>query len=354
MIKVQNYIKELLFDNECVIIPNFGGFVTSYKSSEIHPIKHHFIAPSKRIAFNEKLKLNDGLLISYIANSAKISLKDASDQVQNFVSELNEKIKSKQKYSIDGIGIISKNVEGRLQFKSEIKDNFLEDSFGLPDFFSEPILRDENNIKLRNKFKDRKSMSTEGIKEEKVVEKKKGGSAVWILGVVALLLCCSAAYIFVIDKGENNALSSILPTGWFSNNNLEEQSIEVLDSTEIYEEEIIDSTFNEEEEIYEEEVNTFEEEVVEEEITTNSDEIFLTALTSRYYVITGAFSEQSNAETLRDELIAKGYDAKVLSPLGKKPLFRVSIADFEDQQSGIDKSTSENSEFGNALWVMKY
>ena len=46
--------------------------------------------------------------------------------------------------------------------------------------------------------------------------------------------------------------------------------------------------------------------------------------------------------------------AKVLSPLGKKPLFRVSIADYETQQEGIDKSSAENPEFGNTLWVMKY
>ena len=211
--KVQGYIKELLYNNDCVIIPELGGFVTSYQSSQIHPIKHHFAPPSKRIAFNQKLVLNDGLLISYIANAGKTSIQNATEQVDKFVSEVQAKIKAKEKVILDGIGVLFKNEEGRLQFKAEKEDNFLEDSFGLPDFFSNPIIRDNKNTRLRNKFKDRKAMSKEEVKKEEKEVKKKGGATVWVLTAIVVLLCISATYLFVVDKGENNMLSSLFPFG---------------------------------------------------------------------------------------------------------------------------------------------
>lgn len=362
ILKVQDYIKELLFDNDCVIIPELGGFVTSYSSSEVHPIKHHFTPPSKRVAFNEKLKLNDGLLVSYIANSAKVSLKEATNLVVTFVDEISSKVKAKDKVVIEGIGNLSKNEEGRFQFKADLDENYLVDSFGLPDFFADPILRDDKNIKLRNKFKDRKAMSTEEIKEDKdKKEKKKGGATIWILSGIVVLLCCSAAFLFVMNKGDNNMLSSILPFG-------KSEPVEVVETDTIAadeEEEMYDEAgeiteegeeMTEEEgskEVFEESEST-EEVAEEEEVSVSSGETFLTSLTGRYYVISGAFGKQGNAENLRDELISKGFDAKVLSPLGQKPLFRVSIADYDNRQEGIDKSGVENSAFGNALWVLKY
>ena len=360
---VINHIKELLYTNDCVIIPEFGGFVTSYQVSEVHPIKHHFTPPSKRVAFNEKLKLNDGLLVMEIANSSKISIEEATNLITDFVNEVKSTLKKSEKFLIEGIGSFIKNAEGRLQFKNEVKENYLEDSFGLPDFFAEPISR-ENNIKLRNKFKDRKAMSSEEVKkEQKETKKKKGGAGIWVLSIIAILLCISAVTLFVMDKGENSMLSSIFPTG---NTNEVMESTD-SDSTEMMEEEIVDSTYSEEEEMYDEEYaeeettteisdekNVDEEAVEENNVSESSGEIFLNELTGRYYVICGAFGEQSNAETLRDELIGKGYDAKVLSPLGRKPLFRVSIADYDTQEEGLEKSSTENESFENSLWVMKY
>lgn len=357
MINIQLYIKELLFDNNCVIIPSFGGFVTSYKPSEVHPIKHQFAPPSKHIAFNEKVNVNDGLLISYIANKANLSLQEATKIVSDFVNEIKSKLQNNEPYLFEGVGGISKNIEGNLQFKSQVDNNYLDDSFGLPVFFAEPIVRDNQNIKLKNKFKDRKAMSTEEVKKEEKT-KKKGGATIWVLSIIAILLSFSAVYLY---NTQNNVLSSILPASWFKslpNNVSTEDTLSLEDEVAIS-----DSVFLEEEETYAD-ANTFEDETdyttdtyeneSNEVENTSSGVTFLNDLTGRYYVITGAFGDQNNAENLRDELIAKGYDAKVLSPLGKKPLFRVSIADYNTQQEGLDKASTENSEFGNTLWVLKY
>lgn len=369
-IKVVKYINELLYDNDCVIIPNLGGFVSSYKSAEVHPIKHQFLPPSKRIAFNEKLQLNDGLLISNLASGEGISLKDATSIITQFTQEIVEILKNKEKVIFDKIGSLFKNQEGRLQFKAEIQYNYLDDSFGLPEFFSTPILRDTKNKKLRNKFKDRAAMSTEEKNKKKQSnskQKKGSGTGFFVLGAVALLLAVSAVYLFVIDSGDKvSQLSSLLP---FGNDTTEEVVIDttatelVNDSTDYYqdEEESIYEDEEVEEEVeedasfeYESDNTTTEETYEASRESNNTSENFLNELTGRYYVIAGAFSVQSNAEDLRNNLISKGYNAKILSPKGKKPFYRVSIEDFDNADEGNSKVASENPDFENVLWLLKY
>ena len=62
-----NYIKDLLYRYDCVIIPNFGGFITNKISAKFNVDSSCFYPPSKQIAFNSHLKGNDGLLANYIS-----------------------------------------------------------------------------------------------------------------------------------------------------------------------------------------------------------------------------------------------------------------------------------------------
>ena len=59
MQKIDKHINELLYNHDCVIVPEFGGFVTNYASAKIHPVQHTFTPPSKNIVFNKNLKNND-------------------------------------------------------------------------------------------------------------------------------------------------------------------------------------------------------------------------------------------------------------------------------------------------------
>ena len=85
---VENYIKDLLFRVDCVVIPEFGGFIMQYESSYIHPVKNIFQPPKKKIAFNESLKSNDGLLIHEIQVGEAISKEEANGLVADFVENI--------------------------------------------------------------------------------------------------------------------------------------------------------------------------------------------------------------------------------------------------------------------------
>ena len=84
---VSQYISDLLYTHDCVIVPNFGGFVGNRKSAELNKKTGSLSPPSKQILFNRKLTTNDGLLFSYIAQKEEISQEKAKIKVENFVIE---------------------------------------------------------------------------------------------------------------------------------------------------------------------------------------------------------------------------------------------------------------------------
>lgn len=76
-----NYINDLLYRYDCVIVPDFGGFVTNKIDAKLDESTNTFYPPSKQITFNSLLKHNDGLLANYIASSEQISFEKASTAI---------------------------------------------------------------------------------------------------------------------------------------------------------------------------------------------------------------------------------------------------------------------------------
>ena len=88
---IDTYISELLFLHDCVIIPEFGGFVGNNKSAVLNKNTNTIYPPSKKILFNKNLRTNDGLLINHISNSEVISNEKSKEFV---VKNALEKIKN--------------------------------------------------------------------------------------------------------------------------------------------------------------------------------------------------------------------------------------------------------------------
>ncbi len=144
------YIHDLLFRYECVIVPQFGGFLTQTKSAHIDEKTHTLYPPAKRLSFNSQLVENDGLLVNYIASVEKISYEKASEFVNSEVASLKSQLQDNKKINFKGIGDFTLNSEDKLVFNPDENANFLTDSFGLT-----PIVAPE--------------VSRENIEEEEVI-----------------------------------------------------------------------------------------------------------------------------------------------------------------------------------------
>jgi nucleoid DNA-binding protein len=140
-IRLEKIAKELLMNEDCVIIPEFGGFITHYRAAVIEPNKNIILPPGKSISFNSKLSTNDGLLAQNVSSKTGISYNDAllavKSKVQFWEKELN-----KTKYlELEGLGSFIVNKEGGLIFEQFNESNFSNSSYGLSNVHASLIKR---------------------------------------------------------------------------------------------------------------------------------------------------------------------------------------------------------------------
>ena len=135
--EISQYIKEILLLNDCVIIPEFGGFVANYKPATIE--NNQFFPPSKEIAFNNKLISNDGLLINYISEAEGINYFNAKQKLDSFVEETLFSLEKNRNVYFEGVGYLHYDSRENLQFEPQLKQNLLVDSYGLQNFSYEKL-----------------------------------------------------------------------------------------------------------------------------------------------------------------------------------------------------------------------
>lgn len=157
--KVDKYISELLYDYDCVIVPNFGGFVSNYAPAKIHPVQHTFRPPSKSIVFNKNLKHNDGLLANQVAASLNTDYTSALKYIDHFVHHTNSQLKEGKRVKIEDVGTLYWDVERNIQFEPST-NNYLLEAFGLVPFQSPAIKRDALGKRILDKqLKDREPLA---------------------------------------------------------------------------------------------------------------------------------------------------------------------------------------------------
>jgi len=141
--RIENYISDLLYRYQCVIVPGFGAFLTQYQNAKVHRTTNAFYPPSKSVSFNEQLQSNDGLLTNYLADVLKISYEEALKKLNTAVNNWKVALQNEEKIELNGIGNLWLNEEGNLLFQPSYHINYLTDSFGLSSFVSPAISREE-------------------------------------------------------------------------------------------------------------------------------------------------------------------------------------------------------------------
>ena len=92
-------IYDLLHNNDCVIVPEFGAFVLKSHSAYIKD--DEFYPPKKIISFNAMLDENDGLLVKHLTASRKVSYKKALKIINDEAQSLKNSLSVDKKIKID-------------------------------------------------------------------------------------------------------------------------------------------------------------------------------------------------------------------------------------------------------------
>lgn len=125
------YLAQEIRYHDCLIIPEFGGFIGSYESAYYDQSHRKYFPPSKALIFNPNLKNNDGLLATLIKDGEGISYISALTVIENTVELWKKSIENGERIEIADFGYIYKTKLGHIQFYQNKAINLYPGSFGL-------------------------------------------------------------------------------------------------------------------------------------------------------------------------------------------------------------------------------
>lgn len=139
MIELLQHTEALLLENDCVIIPSFGGFVSHYTPARWIEDEGLFLPPTRSIGFNPQLKLNDGLLIQSYMSAYGTDYSDASKLVNKAVLKLIDNLHENGTVEIHGIGQMSLTIHNTFLFEPFEDGLLTPELYGLSSFEMQPI-----------------------------------------------------------------------------------------------------------------------------------------------------------------------------------------------------------------------
>jgi len=339
--KIEEHISELLFEHDCVIVPDFGGFVCNYAPANIDPVKHLFEPPGKRILFNKGLTRNDGLLAHHISGKFKMPYAEALDSISKEVKRYKENIEKDKRLTLDNIGLIYVDEKGSLLFQQDNKLNYLSDSFGLSAFYHLPVAELEKSEK-----------------EAKVIpiynERKK--ERIYAAAAIGAVLIVSAFFFNLLEKQTNMRFSSF---NFFNRKEVSQyvyspSRYKVLPATSALEPfhviipdapkaasvpspAAIASV-------------TPKAAAVSTKTVPVTDNSITTVSNSKYLIIVGSFGVKENAENLIAEFSKQNLH---LSIVGRNPagLYMVGYGNFQTHDAAIAERENFSKKFGKDSWI---
>ena len=128
---LDHHIAELLALYDCVIVPDFGGFVTNPVGAKHDEVQRQFSPPSKALSFNRNLTQNDGLLADHVARQHGWEYAKALHEVREWVLSNKGILQEGRRVELSRIGILYEDAERNVQFIADDRYNHLAESFGL-------------------------------------------------------------------------------------------------------------------------------------------------------------------------------------------------------------------------------
>ncbi|MCX6290668.1 MAG: SPOR domain-containing protein [Bacteroidetes bacterium] len=348
---MEQHISELLYDHDCVIVPSFGGFLASYNPANIHPSRHVFSPPSKKIAFNVFLKQNDGLLANHISRITEISYADALSRVEQHVHEWQKELAAGKKLIIDRIGTFTLDAEKNLRFDPEKDINYLRDAFGLSPVQFLPVKREGMQQKVEKQVKELMT-SRPSLKQEKQALKisKKTKQRILSTLIISSTLLWFSFNLYIItphrfDLGSLNPFSA-----GSSTESVRKESMPVPGN-------VITASPSRVETVYVAKPVAINPGIAEPGKPEEINPVQKTTPTvaspeGNYYVIAGAFQYLENAESMVKSLQTEGFtESKILDP--SDHLKKVCFKGFASRLEAVQESDRLKA-LGKSSWIFKW
>lgn len=361
--KIGNYIHQLLLENDLVIIPGFGAFVSTYKSAEIDTDTNELKPPSKEISFNQQIRNNDGLLVGRVAEGEAVSHFDALKKIEQERENIIYQLDKGEKVYLEETGELFVNEKNEIQLEPAQNENLLLDSFGLEsvqmkhteetpaetELHVEPektdseketttvtsaaeVVQEPKKEKSENRdefFQSVKQHTPRKSVIENNTEEKKKRSWLWLILVLAPIIVVGI-YITINKQNSENQ----------PQNNSNESGITINEAP------VIKADSSQTDSIQETAKDSIPAEKIE--IPTET----LNADSPKYILVGGSFKEEENANTYLLQLKDEGCEPFHLGKRGN--FYIVGIGKYytvEDALAAKDDLNEKNPDSG--FWVLK-
>jgi nucleoid DNA-binding protein len=125
-------IRELLLHKEKLVIPEFGTFSVIHHPAEISSKTNLLIPPSKEILFDPSRKSGDDSLAELIMKRAHVTKDEALEAIGSFIHGMENQVAARGSAFIEGLGNLTRNEAGSLNFEPLPELINLTGAFGLP------------------------------------------------------------------------------------------------------------------------------------------------------------------------------------------------------------------------------
>ena len=382
---ITNYLRELLNDNECVIIPEFGAFISKRHSATIDYANHRFLPPYKEIVFNNKLNNGDDILVDFISKKENISKEDSLIRIQNFVNKAVAILDVNNEFVMDGLGKMRKFGNDYV-FEMNATENLLGDSFGLTEFNYQPVFRTETYQIIKEKIvveqKEKNTDYTIAIEsvEEVASSTRRRPSLFKTLAYTTIAFFLLFVINWTTDKSDSN-FASWNPFLYSSPNEflIEIQKIKnsSIDNGQQTTDnslcsQLADFSLETEEEVVLEEVLEIsseevipevQEEVVQEvqaevtpEIFNSSESQNLSILESQhlnsYFIVGGSFQTETSAEKCLNSIKKQGFENASTLDKNDKGYIRVYYESFAEKSDALIRLDEIKSQYNESAWLL--
>ena len=209
VIVLDRHIEILLLSNDCVIVPELGGFMAHHVCARYDEDDGLFLPPLRTLGFNEQLRMNDSLLVQSYIEAYDISYPEALRRIEAEVSELKQTIDNEGSYELNGIGSLSRNSEGSLEFEPCESGILTPALYGLSTF-DMPLLESAVQSRKPSHAKPHVHKSeSETPRQEKAIVIKMS----WVRNAVAIAAAIIAFFLITTPISYSNqpgvAMSSV-------------------------------------------------------------------------------------------------------------------------------------------------
>lgn len=139
VIELERHIEILLLSNDCVIVPDLGGFMAHHVDAHYDETDGMFVPPIRTLGFNPQLKMNDSLLVQSYIEAYDISYPEALRRIESEVAELRSHLETAGQYELNDIGLLRLNSEGKLEFEPCEAGILTPELYGLSSFEMAPL-----------------------------------------------------------------------------------------------------------------------------------------------------------------------------------------------------------------------